>query len=138
MEQISDALHNMYSKFRGQRKQPELSDLVECMTSSATLFSYAFIILDALDECEETQRELLLEVLGELKAKSVKIFATSRPHVQDAQEFFQAAPLIHIRADPLDLENFLTRKLNKTRKLKDNKVLKEKVVHTLSTSADGV
>lgn len=134
-KEISPSIRAMHHKFRTQETCPEFSELLDCMKYS-TSFSSTFAILDALDECDMTQRSKLFDVLRHLRSLSVKIFATSRPHLRDVQDFFQDARTIQIKADILDLKNYLTIQVEE--RMTHSRRLRGKVVDTLSKSADGM
>jgi hypothetical protein len=135
-KEIAPSIRAMYHKCRKHEARPELSELLDCIKDSASSFSSAFVVIDALDECEMNQRPKLFGVIKQLRSISAKIFATSRPHPRDVQDFFQAAPTIQIKADIHDLKNYLTIQVEE--RMPQNRMLRSKVVDALSTKADGV
>lgn len=126
----------MYYKFQGQDTRPDLSELLDCIKYSATSFSSTFLVLDALDECDLNQQSKVLDVIRQFRSIAVRIFATSRPHLRDVHDFFQTARTIPIRADIRDLENYLTIQVKE--RMSQNRMLRSKVVNTLSMRANGV
>jgi hypothetical protein len=135
-KEIPSSIRAIHQKFQTQEGRPELSELLDCMKNSVTSFSSTFVILDALDECEMNQLSKLLGVIRHLSSMPVKIFATSRPHLRDVLDFFQAARTIQIKADILDLKNYLTIQVEE--RMSHSRKLRSKVVDKLSTEADGV
>jgi hypothetical protein len=135
-KEIAPSIRAMYHKCRKHGARPELSELLDCIKDSASSFSSTFIVLDALDECDMNQRPKLFGAIKQLSSVSVQIFATSRPHLRDVQDFFQAAPTIQIKADIRDLENYLMIQVEE--RMPQNRMLRSRVVNTLSTKADGV
>lgn len=134
-------LQGLYRIFR--KKEPEYSDLVKCLKSSAELWAPCYVVFDALDEFEvdkeeENRLELLLELLGQLNTVGVKFYATSRPQIESVNSFFKDALNIAIQAHPDDLTNFVTKKLQKQKSLQGNEEMKRKVLTVLPNGADGV
>lgn len=102
----------------------------------SSLFSSTVLIFDALDEFSTTQRVKLLEVITDLlkSAKFCKAFTTSRPHLRDVHQYLQNTPCIPIKADMLDIRNFLTITTNG----RVHGELRSTIIDKLSTSAHGV
>ena len=134
LDNIIPLLYVYQKTLRSRSKQPELHHHIQALNAAATLFSSTFIILDALDECEVDQRKLLLDAISRLEG--VRVFTTSRPYLRDLEVFFQCAAHIPIRADTLDIQNFLTQKVDE--RISQYCHLKWKIVETLSISAQGV
>lgn len=134
--EISPALFSFYRRFCALQRTPDLEDLLDCVLAYASRLSSLFLILDALDACEEYQRSDVLEMLPRLSAANIKIFATGRENLDDLNCFFQSTPTIRIVADINDIHSFLTTRVN--RKLSGYGNLKGKVVQKLSDQADGV
>lgn len=128
-------LDTTYSRHHHRNTRPDLTELVDCIDSVCTLFSASFIILDALDECEESHRRKVLKELSRLKCKSVKVLATGRQHIAGL-ESFNFSLTIQVRADIHDLRQFLVNKLAET--TLENMELKERIVDVLSTKANGL
>jgi hypothetical protein len=129
-------LLDCYTFFTTRRKRPELPHILRNLIAVSQLFPSTFIIFDALNELDDSQRAALLIATKELyvKGKAIKLLATSRPHLRDVQEFFNGYPSLPIRADILDIRNYLNRKVNE-RLSESNYDLKNKIVDTLSSSA---
>ena len=135
LKEMSAAITSMYNRYRIRRTRPELSDLVECIISVSAVFSSSFILFDALDECERSQRQKILNAISRVHSAGVSIVATGRHHIANV-EYFKSSPTINIRADVKDLRHFLTQKLSEARL--ENAKLDEEIVETLSTNADGL
>src|SRR5437762_14171678 len=67
--------------------RPDLSSLTETLKSLCVDFGRVFLVLDALDECKEKGRKLLLAQLEKI-GHPVRVFLTSRPHLNDLQGNF--------------------------------------------------
>jgi len=93
---LSPHIEEMYNKMQPKGKRPAMRDLQELFISLAAEFRDVYLIFDALDECNEDEREVLLPFMmrlpldrkGEVR---FKILITGRPHMQHA--FADEAPL---------------------------------------------
>lgn len=106
------------------------------MLSSVDLFSSTYVFVDALDECDEVERQLLVAVLSQLH-KKVKVFVTSRPGL--ARNFgasHWSKWSIPIRAQPKDIMEYIRREV-KGRDSKVDKGLEARMEKRILLSADG-
>src|SRR5579859_3510992 len=128
-------LIDMYTRHRACRTQPGLTELVDCIISVCTVFSATFIILDALDESEEScRRKVLKELSRVLESNSVKVLATGRPHIA-CLETFKFSSTRQVRADIHDLRHYMQNKLTERLLSVD---LKEKIMAELLPRANGL
>ena len=134
-KQKSPTLIDMYSQHQARGTLPSFTELSDCIESVCTLVSTSFIILDALDECEESVRCKVLQELGRIKCKSVKVLATGRPHILGLENF-KFSLTLQVKADIHDLRHYLEKKLAQT--TLENMELKEQIVNDLSKKADGL
>ncbi|KAL3294530.1 ankyrin repeat-containing domain protein [Colletotrichum asianum] len=69
-----------------------------------------YVVLDALDECEQSQRRRLLHAIEELaQCDTIKILMTSRSHLPDIEEFLACHTQIPIQAHDGDLTVYMQR-----------------------------
>ena len=82
--------------------------------------STVYIVLDALDECEETRcRKPLIDFLYKLQDRrypfddgpNIRIFVTSRHYPADIQEAFSMAQQLQVEAHSSDVRAFLQRRV---------------------------
>lgn len=125
-------LENIYQTFRTRGTVPGINDLVHVLQSAFTIFSVNFIVFDALDECDQSQRTLLFDGIRQFPTENVRIFTTSRPHIRDVQIFFQQASTIVIKADPIDMRNYFSRRIDE--RISRYPHLKKRIIETLSTN----
>jgi hypothetical protein len=138
-DDLTPELLAFYGKFRSRGVQPELSATLQIIVHLSTLFCSTYFIFDALDELDEKQRPELFKCLCQVleKGRSIRVFATSRPHLGSVQAFFKSGLSIPIRADSEDIKNYFTIKVNESLS-QSQVILKNKIVDSLSISADGV
>jgi hypothetical protein len=74
-----DALAKLYSRNLNGQRQPTSEDLMIALKGILGGFQHAYLILDALDECQDCEELLLLiEKMTEWKLGTLHILATSR------------------------------------------------------------
>ncbi|OPB44314.1 hypothetical protein A0O28_0026320 [Trichoderma guizhouense] len=87
--------------------RPSLDDISVALQSVASIYSKVFIAIDALDECQPTERSLFLSVLFNLQSKAeVNVFATSRP-ILEIEKLFNGCQSIDIVASPDDIYKYV-------------------------------
>jgi hypothetical protein len=100
-------------KCQRERKSLELSDALTMLRSTCRAFNRIYLCLDALDECRDVT--LLLRSLQDMPF-SVRIFMTSRKHVQKAvQSHFKDALTIQIEANESDIRLLVKSKIDENR-----------------------
>ncbi|CAM1507840.1 Fc.00g046880.m01.CDS01 [Cosmosporella sp. VM-42] len=115
-------------------------DLLSTLTN---LYPATTIILDALDECQDTSRHELMEVLNGLMESSrnpLKILISSRPD-NDIKTYFRGHTQIEIQAtdNQADIEDFVQDKLSHDKNLKNlSNALKREVAKTLFVGSRGM
>lgn len=110
---LPEAICNFYNKFKSNGIKPRLQDLEKALLLVCRNFERVFVVIDALDECEERQhRQTFMRVLQTLRNQpKVKLFITSRPHAQDIKTAFISASQIMIEAKDSDLRRYLSTKI---------------------------
>ncbi|KAI9375946.1 nucleoside phosphorylase domain-containing protein [Aspergillus egyptiacus] len=131
--QIPVAVQKLHA--RGIR--PPTKDLLECFESVIGSFSRVYLVIDALDECEETTRNNLLSQL--LKTQSLHklhILATSR-HVPEITSYFEGHPWLEIRANNGDVLSFLSGQMpTLPRFIRQDSSLREFVIQSIAQVTD--
>jgi len=140
---LSSHIEEMYSKMHPVGKRPTMSDLRELFISFAAEFREVYLIFDALDECNEDERKVLLPFMmrlpldrkGEVR---FKILITGRPHMQHA--FADEAPLqLAIVPVKEDMKLAIKEKIEAAKKRhKISTQLELDIVATVLEKADGM
>lgn len=74
----------LYDQSLTADRTPTLRDLRPALLATFKLYTNVFLVLDALDECEENrQRRELLPSIHWLVESGVSVFLTSRPYPMD-------------------------------------------------------
>lgn len=93
--------------------RPQLQDLVKVFSLVCQQFERVFVVIDALDECDEGKhRQTFIEVLHTLRGQvNVRLFITSRPHSQDIKKAFDSALHIKVEAKESDSKKYLSKEI---------------------------
>jgi Cdc6-like AAA superfamily ATPase len=106
---IPDSVKTLYDRHQDKRTRPSLDEILGVLQSVAATYSKAFIIVDALDECQISDgcRQRFLTGLFNLQAKcGVNLFATSRP-ISSIEKEFEGNTMLEIRASEEDVRKYL-------------------------------
>jgi hypothetical protein len=111
---VPTCVTEFYQKTRNEVKdQTWFSELQDVVHRVVKTFMKCFIVIDALDELPLIQRTKILQVVRRITdvaeySGSVRVFATSRPHIEIPQIDFK---IIEIAADEHDLRTFMSNKI---------------------------
>lgn len=109
-KQLLDSFH---SNSRNDTR-PKFRDYVEQFDIMIRSFAQVFVIIDALDECKEEPRRLILDLIWDAKRKfpCIKFFVTSRPE-KEISSFFTKRWVSIIRVDAKkDIKAYLSGRLH--------------------------
>ncbi|KAF2807096.1 purine and uridine phosphorylase [Mytilinidion resinicola] len=99
---------DLYDQHKAKQSRPELTEISTVLRSIISLGSRSFIIIDALDECQNHLgcRDDFLEQIFTLQTNArVNIFATSRP--EEVQTKFSKSIVREIIATDEDMKTYL-------------------------------
>jgi hypothetical protein len=133
-------------------RSPSLVGTQECFLSLAEGFSEVFVVLDALDECPEQNRQDIIGFITGVVTTPhpcrIKVFATSRREMDITEAFVKDhVPTVQILAENVaaDIETFARSKVEELQSGKRGKTLyidsvdlREKIIKTLATKAEGM
>ncbi|KAJ6538461.1 ankyrin repeat-containing domain protein [Mycena vulgaris] len=139
---ISSAVHQLYAKHREPRTRPSLEEIHAVLCSTISEHSEVFIIIDALDEYPEQQRNVLLRRLSVL-GSAVSLMVTSRLHIKINNVFAnRVVETLEIRATEDDIRRYvdgqIAQSLRLSKHIKDCPGLREEIETTLVRGSDGM
>ena len=110
---LPEPILDLDRKFKDKNSRAQLKDLENAFSLMCQKLKRVFIVIDALDECDEREhRQTFMQVLHRLREKqNVRLFITSRPHPQDIKKAFSSASQITIEAHDSDLRKYLSNKI---------------------------
>lgn len=104
-----ESMENLYKRHKDKRTRPSFDEISKVLHSVVANYSRAFIIIDALDECQVSDggRKRLLSEIFNLQAKTrANLFATSR-FIPEITKEFEGSVLLEIRASSKDVQRYL-------------------------------
>lgn len=137
---LPESVKSLYKKHEAKRTRPSIDEISKALQMVAELYSKAFIIVDALDECQTSDncRSGFLDKIFNLQTKCrVSFFATSRPILDISNKFHGATLEIRARAEDVRkyvdghisrLPSFVSRSLD----------LKEEIAAAVVRAVDGM
>ncbi|KAH8127183.1 hypothetical protein FP744_10007490 [Trichoderma asperellum] len=106
---IPDCVKALYDECSRGLRRPSLDELSETLRCVSSLYSKVFILIDALDECQDTNgcRKSFLSRIFKLQTEAnVNIFATSR-FIHDIVDAFNQSICFEISAKDEDVQVYM-------------------------------
>lgn len=106
---LPDSVKDLYYQHKDKRSRPSFGEISRVLRSVVATYSRVFIIVDALDECQNSDgcRTRFLSDIFRIQFKyKANIFATSRflPQITD---YFERSVSLEIRASDEDISRYL-------------------------------
>ncbi|KAJ8129558.1 hypothetical protein O1611_g4075 [Lasiodiplodia mahajangana] len=138
---LPSSIRKLHSRHIQKGTTPSLDEIFRALRSTLALSSRAFIIIDALDECQVPDAccMKLLSAIFHLQSKAgMNIFATSRP-VPEIMTRFQGSLSITIRATESDICQYLYGHMNELPVcyMGNSAELQVEIVRVISNAANG-
>ncbi|KAJ7118105.1 hypothetical protein C8R44DRAFT_189884 [Mycena epipterygia] len=111
---IWSTVYQLYEKHHEPRTRPALDEDQALLCSIIADYSKVFILVDALDEYPEVQRDVLLRLLCTL-GPTVNLLVTSRSHI--AIDHVTSFEPLEIRAREVDIRKYLEGQILKSSRL---------------------
>ena len=134
-------LRDFYDLCKEDQAQDLFFELWETFKATCEAFERCFIVIDALDECEnQGHRKEIVRMLKDLPTASISVFVTSRPHSHDIKLYFEDSLKIDIAASEADIKQYcchmIQESVNATELL--DGALKQQVMDTVASKANGM
>ncbi|KAJ2897091.1 hypothetical protein MKZ38_005001 [Zalerion maritima] len=137
-----EAAKELHDKCVPRFRTPTIDEKAGLIRLLSRQFRRTFIFLDALDECPEDSRVQLLETITKLEP-SLRLFFTSRPHVQlDERALLAKLQRVDIVAHKAETTSYIENEISKNARLKrlvaKDPTLKRDIIRSVNTNADGM
>ncbi|KAJ7763625.1 hypothetical protein DFH07DRAFT_693959, partial [Mycena maculata] len=109
---LAQKLHERHSK---KRTQPKLDEVSEVLRLAVAEWGRVYIVVDALDEYPEDERNMLLRHLIAM-GPHVSLMLTSRPHI-DLGVTLPDPGLLDVRATDEDIKKYVNERIRKSSRL---------------------
>lgn len=104
---VPESVKALYTSCKRKKTGPSFPEILDTLSGVVGSQDRAFLVIDALDECSDKARKILLAKLQELRRNTkTSVMATSRPHGLLEREFEGDAQL-EIRAVERDIDLYL-------------------------------
>ena len=106
---IPEKVKSFYELHKNKRTRPSLDEISQVLHFVVADYSRAFIIIDALDECQVSdggRRRLLSEILNLQDKTGASFYATSR-FIPEIRKEFEGNVSLKIRASNKDVRRYL-------------------------------
>lgn len=141
MLEIPKSVADAYEKFPSSGSHLLTHDLEKMILETVEIIPRAYIVIDALDECDESRcRRPFFRFISRLaQAQAVRLFVTSRQCYYDINTFFSTYPQIKIQAHDNDLRRYMYQELDHAA-MDDiiDKDFASMIVETVLTRAQGM
>ncbi|KAJ7159092.1 ankyrin repeat-containing domain protein [Mycena crocata] len=139
---ISSIAQRIYQKHRESHTRPSVDDDHAILCSVMPEYSKVFILVDALDEYPEGERNVLLRRLSALRPAPNLMF-TSRPHIKVHQMFLQSdTQTMDVRATEGDIRRFVHAQVSASSRLSEHVIncpeLSEEITTAILRRSDGM
>ncbi|KAL2037429.1 hypothetical protein N7G274_009914 [Stereocaulon virgatum] len=136
----TDVLNNDLERFYKEKSSPSFAECCQLLHKAADHMSNIHVVIDALDECTEATRDILLTELEKLRPK-VCLIITSRHTFGDHYEP-ESALCLKIHAQEEDIKQYLSERVETSRPLRDHiktrPELRDQVLDVVITKANGM
>ncbi|KAF7345856.1 putative ankyrin repeat protein [Mycena venus] len=137
---ISPRVSKLYQKHRAQGTSLSLQEVYSVLHSAIQEFSRVFIVVDALDEYPEEERETLLRHLWSL-GPAVGLMLTSRPHI-NIHHVISNFKSVDVRAAEEDIRKYVEAQIEKSsrlsRHINNSSTLRELIEEKIVKRSDGM
>ncbi|KAM5357250.1 hypothetical protein ACJZ2D_016458 [Fusarium nematophilum] len=139
-QQIPTEVTAFRDKYLEKRSLPTDEERILLVKALSRLFQKTYILIDALDECSEDNREAFISLAEQVKS-SVHLLITSRSNL-DLTTSFQNLSRINVFAHSSDVEVYLNSKMSASKRMSSfiarDPTLRDDVIHKLLEKTDGM
>lgn len=138
---IAQPVSDLYDHHRVRGSRPSVEELLDALQSVLAKYSKAYVVIDALDECEdrESTRSQLLKLCRDLQGqRDLRLMATSR-HIADIADKFKGVPHLEVYASNDDVKRYVVGQFDQLAKcVKRDSDLQELIQNKIVEAVDGM
>jgi hypothetical protein len=138
---ISSEATELYKQHYEKNTQPLLQEVANILRSSIKEFSKVFVIVDAMDEFPELQREVLLQHLAAM-GSNVNVMITSRPNISPELSSLPNLERLDIQAVPADIHRYIDAQIKLSPRLskhiQEKPILQDEIHTKIIGTVDGM
>ena len=130
---------HLFRQHRDRRSRPSLKDLYSVCRVVFCQIDHTYLVLDAIDECEESHRKRLLRFLGDCTSDSnARIFLSCRSHLVPILNIDPDPIMVEVQAHSSDLELSISTALEETDLFTIPLDFQQQLVTRLTSRANGM
>jgi hypothetical protein len=137
---VGSVAKELYQQHQEKGTAPLLEEVADVLSSSIKEFSKVFVIVDAMDEYPEIQREVLLPHLAAM-GSNVNLMITSRPNISP-ESSFPELKILDIQAALEDIQGYIDAQIKLSPRLSKHvqkqPKLREEIHAKITDAADGM
>jgi hypothetical protein len=100
-------IDRLHQKHADRGTKPSLDEITNALRDVLAHYPYVYVVIDALDECQNATRRQFLAKLRELQAgRDVRLMVTAR-FIPDIEDAFRTALKLEVRASREDVKRFV-------------------------------
>lgn len=135
-------LSELFTKYDSRDGRPTTSELQEVLVDIINHSQRSYVVIDALDECDDGIRDELLDALFDMQSRvmgKLCILATARP-LAEIVDHFEHAPKLEVRARDEDVALYIQGRFSamKCKKARTNVDLCAEIQDTIVRCVDGM
>jgi hypothetical protein len=139
---MPECLKGLHERHKSKQTRPSFEEISKMLLSILAGYSRAFIIIDALDECQGSdggRKKFLSEVFNIQAKTGVNVFATSR-FIPEIMKKFKGSASIEIRASGEDVRRYLDGHMMQLLPsfVVHNRALQEEIKTEITKAVDGM
>jgi Cdc6-like AAA superfamily ATPase len=131
-----ERLHERHAK---HGTKPSLKDIYNTLEQVCSLYQTVYIVIDALDECQDSTRRQLLTKVHDLQTRrDVRLMVTSRS-MPEIESEYQTALRLEVRATKEDIKRFVAHQIHRLPMcIRRDPTLQELVQERIIEAVDGM
>lgn len=139
---FSNLSRKLWSRLKDRQREPTLEKLSANIIEISKSFDRVFLVLDGLDECDQTkQRNDLLPIFHALAKGNISVFLTSQIQPGDIQRSLHMVPKIDLSAKDEDIRIYIEQTIDsspRAKRLLEQGKCRDKFVAELTACAGGM
>jgi len=136
---VFEKLKQLYARYREKSSRLVETDLERVLEEALIIVGDAYIMVDALDECEKSPRSSLIRTLRDKSSRCTIRLLTIARREPDVETLFEGCPVLIIRASDEDIELYAKKHIEDLEKsLANNQDLCCEVVKGVVNASEGM
>lgn len=141
-DDLPDEIVDLYRQHKSSQSHLSMDQSMRLLRTQMGLYSKVFVVVDALDELSEENRERYQFITEILRLpSSAKILATSR-HIATIKDAFKGIASLEISANSDDIKRYIEKRIDETPQLasllNDRRALRDAISDAIVDKAKGM